>query len=162
MFGDTGQRRGGARGAARRLLPRGWPRAEGELPVWYTGRDAPAWRCSGREADSVLKSRQAFLRCSINIADVVGRAGALLVGSFPECPAGRRTQKSPPCGGLRHSRWADRLPGLSSGGCTVMSVIGRTCRTIEKCVGRGRFGKGPLSSRERSPFRQCSLRLWPV
>lgn len=26
-------------------------------------------------------------------------------GSVPECPVGRRPQKSPPCGGLRHSRW---------------------------------------------------------
>lgn len=26
-------------------------------------------------------------------------------GSVPECPVGRRPQKSPPCGGLCHSRW---------------------------------------------------------
>lgn len=33
------------------------------------------------------------------------RAAFLHAGSVPECPVGRRPQKSPPCGGLRHSRW---------------------------------------------------------
>ncbi len=58
------------------------------------------------------------------------RAAFLHAGSVPECPVGRRPQKSPPCGGLRHSRWADRLPGLSSGGRTVMSATGHACRTV--------------------------------
>ena len=39
-----------------------------------------------------------------------GDAGAVRLafrhaGSVPECPVGRRPQKSPPCGGLCHSRW---------------------------------------------------------
>lgn len=64
-----------------------------------------------------------------------GDAGAVRLafrhaGSVPECPVGRRLQKSPPCGGLCHSRWADRLPGLSSGGRTVMSATGHACRTV--------------------------------
>lgn len=58
------------------------------------------------------------------------RAAFLHAGSVPECPVGRRPQKSPPCGGLCHSRWADRLPGLSSGGRTVMSATGHACRTV--------------------------------
>ncbi len=58
------------------------------------------------------------------------RLAFLHAGSVPECPVGRRPQKSPPCGGLRHSRWADRLPGLSSGGRTVMSAAGHACRTV--------------------------------
>lgn len=33
------------------------------------------------------------------------RLAFLHAGSVPECPVGRRPQKSPPCGGLRHSRW---------------------------------------------------------
>ena len=58
------------------------------------------------------------------------RLAFLHAGSVPECPVGRRPQKSPPCGGLCHSRWADRLPGLSSGGRTVMSATGHACRTV--------------------------------
>lgn len=89
--------------------------------------DAPAGK-----ADAVPDFQQCLHRPSIRQGRCFGavRLAFLHAGSVPECPVGRRPQKSPPCGGLRHSRWADRLPGLSSGGRTVMSAAGHACRTV--------------------------------
>lgn len=89
--------------------------------------DAPAGK-----ADAVPDFQQGLPRSSIRQGRCFGavRLAFLHAGSVPECPVGRRPQKSPPCGGLCHSRWADRLPGLSSGGGTVMSAAGHACRTV--------------------------------
>lgn len=84
------------------------------------------------KADVLPDFQQCLHRPSIRQGRCFGavRLAFLHAGSVPECPVGRRPQKSPPCGGLCHSRWADRLPGLSSGGRTVMSATGHACRTV--------------------------------
>ena len=82
------------------------------------------------KADAVLKSWQALLRCSIRKGQCREPYVSSPRGELPRMPGGLRSQKSPPCGGLCHSRWADRLPGLSSGGRPVMSGLGRACRTV--------------------------------
>lgn len=64
--------------------------------------DAPAGK-----ADAVPDFQQCLHRPSIRQGRCFGavRLAFLHAGSVPECPVGRRPQKSPPCGGLRHSRW---------------------------------------------------------
>ena len=64
--------------------------------------DAPAGK-----ADAVPDFQQCLHRPSIRQGRCFGavRLAFLHAGSVPECPVGRRPQKSPPCGGLCHSRW---------------------------------------------------------
>lgn len=64
--------------------------------------DAPAGK-----ADVVPDFQQGLPRSSIRQGRCFGavRLAFLHAGSVPECPVGRRPQKSPPCGGLCHSRW---------------------------------------------------------
>lgn len=62
--------------------------------------DAPAGK-----ADAVPDFQQGLHRPSIRRGDASESCDSLHAGSVPECPVGRRPQKSPPCGGLCHSRW---------------------------------------------------------
>lgn len=123
--GSTGAARQRARFVALAAGGGGSPLSDKRSVMLRLG-DAPAGK-----ADAVPDFQQGLPRSSIRQGD----AGAVRLafrhaGSVPECPVGRRPQKSPPCGGLCHSRWADRLPGLSSGGRTAMSATGHACRTV--------------------------------
>lgn len=128
---DAGGSTGAARQPARFVAISGRREREAILSdmrsVMLRLGDAPPGK-----ADAVPDFQQGLPRPSIRKGGCFGavRLAFLHAESVPECPVGRRPQKSPPCGGLRHSRWADRLPGLSSGGRTVMSAAGHACRTV--------------------------------
>lgn len=82
-----------------------WPEGAG-VPCLTAVRDAPAWRCSGREggcraglsarfAQALHQARRCFGVLRFSPRGERSRMSGI----------GLRPQKSPPCGGLRHSRW---------------------------------------------------------
>lgn len=131
-----------------------WP-AGGRPSCLTCVRDAPAWGCSGREG-GCRAGLSARLTPVLHQAGAIfrSRAACLHAGSVPECPGRPQKAKKPSMRRASLFPIADRLPGLSSGGRTVMSATGHACRTVGR---RGLMGarigrKGPLVLMRERPL----------
>ena len=82
------------------------------------------------KADAVLKSWQALFRCSIREGQCCEPYVSSPRGELPRMSGGPQATKKPSMWRALSFPMADRLPGLSSGGRTVMSGLGRACRTV--------------------------------
>lgn len=128
---------GGSTGAARQLpgsLPVSWRSLAGgggsplsdKRSVMLRLGDAPAGK-----ADAVPDFQQGLPRSSIRQRRCRSRAAGLSPRGERSRMSGRpQAAKKPSMRRASSFPMADRLPGLSSGGGTVMSAAGHACRTV--------------------------------
>ena len=110
--------------------------------------DAPAGK-----ADAVLDFQQGLPRPSIRRGDVSEACDSLHAGSVPECSVGYRTQKSPPCGGLCHSRWGTGFRDCPREGARSCLQPGMHAVLSEEGLMGARIGrKGPLVLMRERPL----------
>ena len=87
--------------------------------------DAPAGK-----ADAVPDFQQGLHRPSIRRGDASESCDSLHAGAFQNVRYRPQAAKKPSMRRASSFPMADRLPGLSSGGRTVMSATGHACRTV--------------------------------